>query len=168
LLEHIGVFDLFPGSEAEGAARASFSLSRLFLSLTFYVVLLGTSLVVIRLALRFGRLLFGNFGRLVGRGRTPRRPRGSSSEIYGRLERVLARHGYRRAEGQTPYEFALVAGGELAERPGCNPLAALPRRIVEAFYRVRFGHHPHSAEAQAVEQALSTLERGLAQASAGG
>ncbi len=72
-------------------------------------------------------------------------------------------------DGQTPYEFALAAGGDLAERPGCNPLAALPRRIVEAFYRVRFGRHPlDSAEAQAVEQALSALERGLDQTPTGG
>ncbi len=97
-------------------------------------------------------------------------PRASSSEIYGRLERVLARHGYRRrATGQTPYEFALAAGGDLAERAGCNPLSALPRRVVESFYRVRFGRHPlDSAEAQAVEHALSALEQGLGQASAGG
>jgi transglutaminase-like putative cysteine protease len=92
--------------------------------------------------------------------------RASNSEIYGRLERVLAQHGYRRASGQTPYEFALAAGGDLAERAGCSPLAALPRRVVEAFYRVRFGGHPlDSAEAQAVEHALSALERGLGQAS---
>jgi hypothetical protein len=92
--------------------------------------------------------------------------RASNSEIYGRLERVLAQHGYRRASGQTPYEFALAAGGDLAERAGCSPLAALPRRVVEAFYRVRFGRHPlDSAEAQAVEHALSALERGLGQAS---
>jgi transglutaminase-like putative cysteine protease len=93
-------------------------------------------------------------------------PRASNSEIYGRLERVLAHHGYRRSSGQTPYEFALAAGGDLAERAGCGPLAALPRRVVEAFYRVRFGRHPlDSAEAQAVEHALSALERGLGQAS---
>jgi transglutaminase-like putative cysteine protease len=96
-------------------------------------------------------------------------PRASSSEIYGRLERVLAHHGYRRANGQTPYEFALAAGGDLAERAGCSPLAALPRRVVEAFYRVRFGRHPlDSAEAQAVEHALSALERGLGHASGRG
>jgi transglutaminase-like putative cysteine protease len=96
-------------------------------------------------------------------------PRASNSEIYGRLERVLAHHGYRRTSGQTPYEFALAAGGDLAERAGCSPLAALPRRVVEAFYRVRFGRHPlDSAEAQAVEHALSALERGLSQAASRG
>jgi hypothetical protein len=126
-------------------------------------------LVTILLAGRRGRQWLRRAGRLAVRRFVPAGPRASTSEIYGRLERVLARYGYRRAPGQTPYEFAISAGGELAERPGCNPLATLPRRVVEAFYRVRFGcRELDSAEAQAVEHALSALERGLVQAPAGG
>jgi hypothetical protein len=76
-----------------------------------------------------------------------------------RLERALARHGLVRATGQTHFEFAIAAGGELAESIDHIPLASLPRRVVEAFYRVRFGGRPlDNLEAKAVEQALCTLE----------
>jgi protein-glutamine gamma-glutamyltransferase len=115
------------------------------------------------------RRLFGRIRWFTARAWPAVGPRASSHEIYGRLERVLARHGYQRTAGQTPYEFALAIGGDLAELPDGGPLAALPRRVVEAFYRVRFGRHPlDSAEVQAVEHALSTLERGLGQKSSGG
>ena len=58
--------------------------------------------------------------------------------MLDRLELCLARRGLLRLAGQTPFEFALAAGGELAESVELMPLAALPRRVVEAFYRVRF------------------------------
>ncbi len=132
----------------------------------FGAVLTGALVVATAAAAVLATRLIRQFTRLARRVVAPVGPRASSNEIYGRLERVLARHGYRRAAGQTPYEFALAAGGDLAERGGCTPLAALPRRVVEAFYRVRFGRHPlDSAEVQAVEHALSALERGLGQAS---
>ncbi len=81
-------------------------------------------------------------------------------EIYRRLEAALLRHGLRRLPTQTPYEFALAAGGELAEHVECQRLAPLPRRVVEAFYRVRFGRRAlDKPEAEAVELALAELER---------
>ncbi len=99
----------------------------------------------------------------------PRRPRvrlavarKSQNDMYCRLERALARRGLVRLAGQTPFEFAQFAGGDLTESAEHVPLAALPRRVVEAFYRIRFGARllEHS-EANAVEQALRTLEEKL-------
>jgi transglutaminase-like putative cysteine protease len=87
---------------------------------------------------------------------------GPMLEMYRRLEAALARHGYQRHPAQTAYEFALVAGGDLAESIEHRRLSHLPRRVVEAFYRVRFGGRTlDSHEAEAVEHALGELERGL-------
>jgi hypothetical protein len=83
-------------------------------------------------------------------------------EMYRRLETVLARVGLAREPAQTAHEFALAAGGELAERVEYHRVAHLPRRIVDSFYRVRFGGRAlDNQEAEAVEHALSELELAL-------
>ena len=81
-------------------------------------------------------------------------------EFYERLVRILARYGVRRTGQQTPLEFALVAGAELVADNDTRTHATLPRRIVEMYYRVRFGRHPlDRREAESVEQQLATLDR---------
>jgi len=88
-----------------------------------------------------------------------------SLEMYRRLEAALDRIGLERQPAQTAHEFAVVAGGHLAESIEFNRVAHLPRRIVDAFYRVRFGGHAlDNPEAVAVEHALVELERALAHA----
>jgi len=83
-------------------------------------------------------------------------------EMYRRLEAVLAPLGLVRGNSQTAYEFALAAGGELADRVEYRRLAPLPGRVVTAFYRLRFGGHTlETPEAEAVEQALTELEISL-------
>jgi hypothetical protein len=83
-------------------------------------------------------------------------------EMYRRLEAALAKRGLRRHPGQTAHEFAVAAGGDLAESIEHRRLAPLPRRIVEVFYRVRFGGHTlDNLEANAVEHALVELEQAL-------
>ncbi|HEV7224428.1 MAG TPA: transglutaminaseTgpA domain-containing protein [Pirellulales bacterium] len=78
--------------------------------------------------------------------------------FYQRFEDLLARRQLLRAANQTPREFALSVGGQFAESPATQRAAVLPRRIVEAFYRVRFGGAAlDNTELQAVEQALSEL-----------
>lgn len=80
-------------------------------------------------------------------------------EFYGRLESVLGRHGLVRRVGQTQYEFAAAAGERIAAISGRRRLALLPRQVVDAFYRVRFGHLPlDSTLVEAVESALAELE----------
>ena len=83
-------------------------------------------------------------------------------EFYQRFERLLARQRLVRPVGQTPREFAIVCGGQLAESAVTQTVASLPRRIVDAYYRVRFGNRPlDKQESEAVEQALAALEQGL-------
>lgn len=96
------------------------------------------------------------------RRRLPPRGREKIVEFYRRLEEILARHDLRRQPGQTQREFALAAGGQLAEQPQTHGAAALPRRITEVFYRVRFGDRAlDSSETLQVEQALRELSDAL-------
>jgi transglutaminase-like putative cysteine protease len=93
------------------------------------------------------------------RGRKPPR----QVAFYERLERILAQQGIKRGPRQTPLEFALIAGAELVAHTDTRLHATLPRRIVEAYYRVRFGGHTLDArEADVVEQQLVTLGQVLA------
>ena len=86
-------------------------------------------------------------------------------EMYRRLEAVLSRTGLVRSPAQTAHEFALAAGGHLAEHVELRGVSHLPRRVVESFYRVRFGRRAlDKQEADAVEQALAELERVLGRA----
>lgn len=83
-------------------------------------------------------------------------------EMYRRLEVALARQGLTRQPAQTAFEFAALAGGELAERLEHRGVAHLPRRVIELFHRVRFGGRTlDNSEAQALEHALCELERTL-------
>ncbi len=92
-------------------------------------------------------------------GTPPPLEAGPVLEMYRRLESVLAPLGIVRSPSQTAYEFALAAGGELADRAEYQRLSPLPGRIVTAFYRLRFGGHTlDKPEAEAVEQALTELE----------
>ena len=67
-------------------------------------------------------------------------------DFYERLLHILARRGYRRPPQQTPLEFAAATGVQLAEIAPTAPVAGIPRRITDAFYRVRFGGQSLSAE----------------------
>jgi transglutaminase-like putative cysteine protease len=88
---------------------------------------------------------------------------GPTLEMYRRLEAALAARGLQRMPSQTAHEFAVLAGGSLAESLEYRRVAHLPRRIVESFYRVRFGGRAlDNRESDAVEHALVELERALA------
>jgi hypothetical protein len=79
-------------------------------------------------------------------------------EFYERFERILARHGLRRRRQQTPLELALAAGAEMVAVAATRPDATIPRRIVETYYRVRFGGHALDARTQElVEEQLARL-----------
>jgi hypothetical protein len=89
-------------------------------------------------------------------------------EFYRRFEDLLARYDLVRLVGQTPRELAAAVVERLA---GPTPVLATagPGRVVDAFYRVRFGRRTlDSEEAQEIEQALSELEGALAQSQMGG
>ena len=94
--------------------------------------------------------------------RAARRPAPAQSgprvEFYDRLELLLARHGWQRSAGQTQHEFALEVGGQLADQPRQQPAASLPRRVVDAFYRVRFGGELlDDHELRALDETLAAL-----------
>jgi len=80
-------------------------------------------------------------------------------DFYVRLEAVLGRRRLVRTADQTQSEFIQAACGELAELPETRAVAILPRKIVEAFYRVRFGKRALEGTQQAeIEQALLKLD----------
>jgi transglutaminase-like putative cysteine protease len=85
--------------------------------------------------------------RLRAERRPSARARTAGLACYARLLKLLARRGpLRRAAAQTPRELAAAAGGALAARPATAALADLPARVVDLFYRVRFGGEPAAAD----------------------
>jgi transglutaminase-like putative cysteine protease len=61
--------------------------------------------------------------------------------IYQRLVQLLAEHGLERPPAETPREFARRARDVLATRSeSASALTDVPILIVDAFYRIRFGH----------------------------
>jgi len=96
--------------------------------------LLGTlALFVFRMV---KRLLRGLHGRTLD---TTSRTAGTI--FYRRLVQVLAEYDLQRTPAETQSEFALRAHKFLAGRaPLTDPIADVPQQVVEAFYRVRFGH----------------------------
>jgi len=87
--------------------------------------------------------------------------------FYQRFERMLARVGLRRRQGQTPQELAAAVAVRLATRNAHDGLAQVPAELVQAYYRVRFGgSHLDKAETEAIEHALALLKPALSQAPA--
>jgi transglutaminase-like putative cysteine protease len=82
--------------------------------------------------------------------------------FYARLLELLHRHaGLTPGAAQTPREFGVVAAHALRER-GALALADVPARVVEQFYRVRYGEMELAAsELREVAQDLRRLELGL-------
>jgi hypothetical protein len=92
-----------------------------------------------------------------------RRGAPSTVAFQRRLETILSRHGWLRAAGQTQRELAAISGGEMAENPRHRASAPIPRRVVEAFYQVRFGGRELSEQQrQAIKRDLAQLEAALA------
>ena len=108
-----------------------------------------------------GRFLMRSvFARLTGNADSAtRRPRATVA-FYRRLENLLRKRGLVRSASRTQHEFAAAAGAHIAKSTGDDQLAALPDRVVEAFYRVRFGGFTlDTQQAQAVEHALHQLQQ---------
>ncbi|MFH1265718.1 MAG: DUF3488 and transglutaminase-like domain-containing protein, partial [Planctomycetota bacterium] len=131
-------------------------LRNLILGLAALFGLVGLIVVyrVFRVAL--GRWL----SRFAGPADSASRSARAGVEFYRRLELALARFGLARSPSQTQREFARQAGVTIAASTGDPRLADLPGRVVEAFYRVRFGGAPlESPQAEAVEHALKQLRQ---------
>ena len=63
-----------------------------------------------------------------------------------KLEQILARHKIIREHHQTQLEFAVLAGSRLSTSGLNENLCCLPKRIVEMFYRLRFGDNELDVE----------------------
>jgi hypothetical protein len=89
---------------------------------------------------------------VIRRKRGQRAPR--PFKYYARMERLLARRGFRRAGAQTPWEFSAA----LAERHW--PAAAEVAAITDRFCRARYGARPPAeADLREIEQALRAIRR---------
>ena len=93
-----------------------------------------------------------------------RRPTTEPVDFFVRLELLLAKRKLTRSGDQTQREFVQSACGALAELPATRNVAQLPRKIVELFYRVRFGAQTLAAGDRAeIESALTELDAALSQ-----
>ena len=89
---------------------------------------------------------------IIGRRRGRRGPR--RFKYYARMERLLARRGFRRPGAQTPWEFSAA----LAERRW--PAVAEVAAITDRFCRARYGARPPTeADLREIEQALRVISR---------
>jgi transglutaminase-like putative cysteine protease len=87
----------------------------------------------------------------------------SDIAIYPRLVRILARYtSLRPIFGQTPREYGAAVQVFLQTRPALAALADLPMRVVELFYRVRFGGQPlNEGERRQINAEINRFSRKL-------
>jgi transglutaminase-like putative cysteine protease len=123
---------------------------------------------VLGLAASAGIVLFA-FGLFLRRLRRPRNGVVvcSDAAIYPRLVRILARNvSLRPRFAQTPREYVTEAHTLLLTKPRWAALAELPRRVVELFYRVRYGGRPLNAgEREEIKEKLDRFAEALHSAS---
>ena len=83
-------------------------------------------------------------------------------EFFLRFEKLLLEHGFQRQPSQTQQEFALAAGKELQQREAGFSADHLLTRMVETYYRVRFGDQPlDEAQLVLVNGQIEQLAKGL-------
>lgn len=138
-----------------GLSHGLFSWQGLLTSMVALLLLIGVGKMAQAVAIRLRRWLAR---RPAARRRAARRV-----EFYEQFENLLARYGMPRMQNQTQREFALATGGHLAESPLTQPSSPLPRRIADAYYRVRFGRRElDNTELRSVEKAIADLAAALA------
>ena len=69
-------------------------------------------------------------------------------DFFLRFEQLLEQHGFLREPSQTQQEFSIAIGQELSQRITGFSSQHLLNRMVEIYYRVRFGGHPLDEEQQ--------------------
>ena len=85
--------------------------------------------------------------------------------FYRRFVRILSEIDLERTPAETHGEFAIRASKLLsAQGHGIDSVADVPREIVDAFYRIRFGHHQLEPESlEGINCRLDALEMRLNQ-----
>ncbi|MBM4003601.1 MAG: DUF3488 domain-containing protein [Planctomycetes bacterium] len=130
------------------------------------IILVLATWIVLRMRQWYGARLASWWRRMqiklrLSRETVPDRHR-RMTEFYLQFERVMARHGWRRAASQTPEEFGRQLVNLLAER--APELIDPCRRIIRAFYQVRFGGSTlDKTQTQAIEHHLLEIRSGLEQ-----
>ena len=82
----------------------------------------------------------------------------SSTLFYLRLVQILREHELERLPAETQGEFARRAQEYIAAQAGeLAAVSDVPREVVDAFYRIRFGHLP--VDPESIELLNSRLER---------
>ncbi len=80
-------------------------------------------------------------------------------EFYERFKKLCAATGLTREPGQTQREFAVDVHRSWNEALGPGEVDGFPARLVESFYRVRFGRTPIDRQlADEIDSQLSRLE----------
>jgi len=112
-----------------------------------------------RLRRKLGRILFALVPWLAGKLQALVSARGG---FYQDMLELLAELGLQKPPQLTPRQFAFAAAELLRAQPATQPVATVPARIVELFYRVRFGHHPLSdRELKEVHELLERLAEAI-------
>lgn len=79
--------------------------------------------------------------------------------LHERLVGILQRRfGLRARPEQTAREVALLAREALERKPATTALADIPERVVELFYRERYGGHPVAEDEPAVRELSARLD----------
>jgi protein-glutamine gamma-glutamyltransferase len=102
---------------------------------TFFILLMASALVnlFLRLARRVARWLRGPASDAAALT--------AGTLFYRRLTQMLAAYDLERTPAETQGEFALRAHKFLTgQGPLTAPVSDVPQQVVEAFYRIRFGH----------------------------
>ncbi len=88
--------------------------------------------------------------------------RGPKVEFYRKFESILAKHGIRRSDQQTPSEFAASVTDRLSHNGSNESLQEIPGNVVDLFYRVRFGgDRLDTSDMQRLESWLGKLQKNL-------
>ena len=116
-----------------------------------------------------GLLVLPLLGWLAYRWRWPEAGRRASTPsagvaFYRRWQQVLFRRcGLEPTAGQTPREFAAAVSERFAAVPALAPLRAVPARLAELFYRVRYaGEALSAADDQEAARLIAQVEQALA------
>jgi hypothetical protein len=105
----------------------------------FFVSFVG--LLLLAGVYRAGAWLVRRFFRWFGGGDRGESARSPGVAFYRRLVHLLAEFGLDRPPAETQHEFAHRAAIFLTGRgSGTEAVAGVPAQVVDAFYRVRFGH----------------------------
>lgn len=125
----------------------------------FVSFLAGTGLVFL---FRAARSIWRRLARWLRPGGPGRAGPLADVAFYKRLVSLLSSQGLERANAETPREFGSRAIANLTARCGDDSLLDVPRQVIEAFYRVRYGNEAiENDEARDLREKIDRLEQAL-------